>query len=468
MNLLSAFKDFMVKENLFSPGDGLLLAVSGGLDSSVLCELCHRAGLDFSIAHCNFQLRGAESDRDEQFVRQLAARYNKEIAVKRFDTEAYAAGKKISIQVAARELRYAWFAEMPDGRGDSRYLVATAHHLDDNIETLLMNFFKGTGIAGLRAMLPRQDRLIRPLLFAQRSTLEAFAREHGLDWVEDSSNQSDKYTRNFFRHQLIPLVQEAYPAALSNLADNIGRFRDIELIYRQAIEQQKRKLLEYKGSEIHIPVLKLKRSSPLPTLVYEIIHPYGFTPQQTTAVIALLDSTSGKYTLSPTHRILRHRQWLIISPCQTVEAATILIETPDTDIAYAQGALRLSQLPSSRVPEAAQWQEPSRTRQAAPAGSTAWLDAAQIEFPLLLRKWRPGDYFYPLGMRKKKKIARFLIDNKLSLADKEKIWVLEMNKKIIWVVGLRIDDRFRVTPQTVQVLKIESAGPAGSSQPGLA
>src|SRR6202012_5161444 len=199
MNLLSAFKDFMVKENLFSPGDGLLLAVSGGLDSSVLCELCHRAGMDFSIAHCNFQLRGAESDRDEQFVRQLAARYNKEIVVKRFDTEAYAAGKKISIQVAARELRYAWFGEMPDGRGDSRYLVATAHHLDDNIETLLMNFFKGTGISGLRAMLPRQDRLIRPLLFAQRSTLEAFAREHGLDWVEDSSNQSDKYTRNFFR-----------------------------------------------------------------------------------------------------------------------------------------------------------------------------------------------------------------------------------------------------------------------------
>lgn len=461
MDLLHAFKDFITKEHLFSPGDRLLLAVSGGLDSVVLCELCHQTGLDFSIAHCNFQLRGAESDRDEQFVRQLATRYNKEIFVRHFDTDAYAAGKKISIQVAARELRYAWFGGLLDGGAQEsvsgarrRNFVATAHHLDDNTETLLMNFFKGTGIAGLRAMLPRQDQLVRPLLFAKRAALEDFAREQGLEWVEDSSNESDKYTRNFFRHQLIPLVQETYPSALQNLADNIGRFREIELIYRQAVEQQKKKLLEYKGSEIHIPVLKLKKSEPLPTLVYEIIRPFGFSPQQTTAVIALLDSASGKYVLSATHRILKNRQWLIISPSSTAEAATVLIETVDTEIPYAQGILRLRQLPPSRVSEA--------------ANTIAWLDAAQIEFPLLLRKWKPGDYFYPLGMRKKKKVARFLIDNKLSIADKEKIWVLEMNKKIIWVIGLRIDDRFRMTPQTRQVLKIESTGPTGSPEPGLA
>ncbi len=193
-----------------------------------------------------------------------------------------------------------------------------------------MNFFKGTGIAGLRAMLPRQDRLVRPLLFAKRATLEDFAREHGLDWVEDSSNESDKYTRNFFRHQLIPLVQETYPSALQNLADNIGRFRDIELIYRQAIEQQKKKLLEYKGSEIHIPVLKLKKSEPLPTLVYEIIHPFGFSPQQTTAVIGLLDSASGKYVLSATHRILKDRNWLIISPASNGRSS----DYPDRDAGH--------------------------------------------------------------------------------------------------------------------------------------
>ena len=468
MDLLNAFKDFVAKEQLFSPGDHLLLAVSGGLDSVVLTALCHQAGLDFTIAHCNFQLRGAESDRDHQFVLQLGTKYNKEVLVRKFDTEDYAAANKLSIQVAARELRYDWFRETLDNwpppassTETPRHFVVTAHHLDDNIETLLMNFFKGTGITGLRAMLPRQGRILRPLLFASRADLEQFAGDQGLTWVEDSSNRSDKYTRNYFRHQVIPLVQQVYPTALFNLADNIGRFREIELIYRQAIEQQKKKLLEYKGSEIHIPALKLKRSEPLPTLVHEIITPFGFSPQQTAAVIGLLDSASGKYVLSATHRILKNRNWLIISPRNTPEAATILIEAGDTEITYAQGTLRLQQLPLE--PPSPQPLSPSRIPAAALAKtSIAWLDAANIEFPLLLRKWQSGDYFYPLGMRKKKKLARFFIDNKLSLAAKEKIWVVEMNKKIIWIVGLRIDDRFRITPQTRQVLKIEL------SEPGLA
>jgi tRNA(Ile)-lysidine synthase len=467
MDLLNAFKDFIAKEQLFSPGDHLLLAVSGGLDSVVLTALCHQAGLDFTIAHCNFQLRGAESDRDHQFVLQLGTKYDKEVLVRKFDTEVYAAANKLSIQAAARELRYDWFRETLDNwpppalstaspsTAPPRHFVATAHHLDDNIETLLMNFFKGTGIAGLRAMLPRQGRILRPLLFASRAGLEQFASDQGLTWVEDSSNRSDKYTRNYFRHQVIPLVQQVYPAALSNLADNIGRFREIELIYRQAIEQQKKKLLEYKSSEIHIPALKLKKSEPLPTLVHEIITPFGFSPQQAADLISLLDSASGKYVLSATHRILKNRNWLIISPRSTTEAATILIEAGDAEITYAQGVLRLQQFPLDLLPP--QPPSPSRIPAAALAQtSIAWLDAAQIQFPLLLRKWQSGDYFYPLGMRKKKKLARFFIDNKLSLADKEKIWVVEMNKKIIWIVGLRIDDRFRITPGTRQVLKIES------------
>ena len=471
MDLFPAFKDFIAKERLFSAGDRLLLAVSGGLDSVVLCALMDRAGLNVEIAHCNFQLRGAESERDEAFVRQLGKRYGREVLIERFDTNAYAASRKISIQVAARELRYQWFHQIIDSWAQPAAFIITAHHLDDNIETLLMNFFKGTGITGLRAMLPRQGRILRPLLFASRADLEQFAGDQGLTWVEDSSNRSDKYTRNYFRHQVIPLVQQVYPAALFNLADNIGRFREIELIYRQAIEHQKKKLLEYKGSEIHIPALKLKRTEPLPTLVHEIITPFGFSPQQAAAVIGLLDSASGKYVLSATHRILKNRNWLIISPRNTPEAATILIEAGDTEITYAQGTLRLQQLPleppspqplspQSFPPQSL---SPSRIPAAALAKtSIAWLDAAHVEFPLLLRKWQSGDYFYPLGMRKKKKLARFFIDNKLSLAAKEKIWVVEMNKKIIWIVGLRIDDRFRITPQTRQVLKIEL------SEPGLA
>jgi tRNA(Ile)-lysidine synthase len=457
MDLLQAFKDYIAKERLFSAGDRLLLAVSGGLDSVVLCELMHRAALDFSIVHCNFQLRGAESERDEAFVGQLGERYGREVLIERFDTNAYAASRKVSIQVAARELRYRWFHQIIDSWAQPAWIM-TAHHLDDNIETLLMNFFKGTGIAGLRAMLPRQGKIVRPLLFATRAMLQQFVVGEGLAWVEDSSNLSDQYTRNFFRHQVIPLVQEAYPAAVQNLADNIDRFREIEWIYRRAIEQQKKKLLEYKGNEVHIPVLKLQRSEPLTTLVYEILAPFGFSAQQTPEVIGLLDSPSGKYMHSATHRILRHRNWLIISPRSTTEAVTIVVEPGETEVVYEQGMLRLEELSSSDVPDEILSPSPTgaASRGRTPASPIAWLDAADIEFPLLLRKWRPGDYFYPLGMHKKKKLARFFIDNKLSLAEKEKIWVVEMNKKIIWIVGLRIDDRYRITTATRRVLKIES------------
>ncbi len=469
MDLLQSFKDFTVKEHLFSSKDKLLLAVSGGVDSVVLCELCHQAGLDYIIAHFNFQLRGEESERDEAFVRQLAQKYNRELLVRRVDTQAYAATNKLSIQVAARELRYSWFREITGRSGEpivdptslaipasglrAPQWILTAHHLDDNIETLLMNFFKGTGITGLRGILPRQGNIIRPLLFATKEALHDFAREYQLSWVEDSSNVSDKYTRNYFRHQVIPLVQQLFPGTVHNLADNISRFREIEMLYRQSVEQHKKKLLEYKGGEIHIPVLKLKRSAPLPTLVYEIIAEFGFSPQQVEGVIGLLDSESGKYISSATHRILKNRNWLIIGGHSSVQSETILIESPEDRILYANGELRMELLD---VPATAYSPGKAGVARISSDPLLAQLDAGAIQFPLLLRKWRQGDYFYPLGLKKKKKLGRFFIDNKLSLADKEKIWVIEMNKKIIWVVGLRIDDRVRITPQTRQILKIES------------
>jgi len=460
MDILHGFNEFIKKENLFSHHDRLLVAVSGGLDSVVLCELLYRAGFDFVIAHCNFRLRGEESDRDERFVVQVAEKYGKNVLVKAFDTSVYAAERKLSIQVAARQLRYDWFREVLEDWGAGN--VLTAHHLDDNIETLLMNFFKGTGISGLRGMLPRQGIVVRPLLFTGRAALQQFALETGLIWVEDSSNESDKYTRNYFRHRIIPGIEEVFPNALQNLAENSGRFREIEMIYRRAVDQQLKKLLEHRGNEVFIPVLKLKLSVPLSTLVYEMITPFGFSAQQTGAVIALLDSGSGKYVVSSTHRILRNRDWLIISPLQTMEAANILIEARDTTVRYEQGQLALRQLSSAEVP--AEIRDSTVSQRPLPSGSkqvsgpglpVAWLDAADIQFPLLLRKWQAGDYFYPLGMRKKKKLARFFIDSKLSMGDKEKIWVLEMNKKIVWVVGLRIDDRFRIGDRTKQVLKIE-------------
>ncbi|HEV3412929.1 MAG TPA: tRNA lysidine(34) synthetase TilS [Puia sp.] len=443
MDLVQAFTNFIAEERLFTPGDRLLLAVSGGLDSAVLCELSHRVGLDFTIAHCNFGLRGAESDRDEGFVRQLGKRYGREVLVMRYDTERIAEERKLSIQAAAREMRYAWFRQVVEA-WDRRGVIVTAHHLDDNIETMVMNFFRGTGLTGLRGMLPRQGDVARPLLFADRAVLQRFAEESKLTWVEDSSNLSDKYTRNFFRHQVLPLVERAYPAAMDNLADNLCRFREIEVIYRKAIEQVKKKLLVYRGDEVHIPVLKLRKSGPLSTLIYELFSPYGFTPQQAGVIEGLLDSPSGKYVCSATHRLLKDRRWLILTPLNSAEPPTILIGEDRTIVDYGPNRLQLEWLPDFAG-------QPSADT------SVAWLDAKEISFPLLLRRWRPGDYFYPLGMRKKKKLARFLIDQRLSLAEKEKVWVLEMNKKIIWVVGRRIDDRFKLTDATRQILRITAS-----------
>lgn len=271
MNLLNDFKAFISRENLFQRKDKLLLAVSGGVDSVALCELCKQAGYDFVIAHCNFQLRGNESERDENFVKALGEKYNAPVFTKRFDTEEYSRQHKCSIQVAARELRYSWFAELtsnlqlptsnPQPFNSSPHgptPILTAHHTDDNIETMLMNFFKGTGIAGLRGILPRQGNIVRPLLFATKEELKTFAEQNKLIWVEDSSNEQDKYSRNYVRHKLIPIINELYPQAASNLAGNLQRFREVEYLYRQSMEKIAKKLVQKKGEELHIPTLKLK------------------------------------------------------------------------------------------------------------------------------------------------------------------------------------------------------------------
>jgi tRNA(Ile)-lysidine synthase len=460
MDLLQRFQQYISDHQLFSPKDTLLLAVSGGIDSVVLCELCKQAGFQFVMAHCNFKLRGEESERDAAFVQQLAQGYNVPLLVKEFDTQGYAESNKLSIQEAARELRYAWFNELLKSSIGNRetarqefeesihhspftiHHLVTAHHLDDNIETMLMHFFRGTGVHGLRGMLPKQGNIVRPLLFARKQELKQFATENKLNWVEDSSNTLDKYSRNYFRNQLIPLVQKIHPEAENNLANNLRRFADMELLYEQAVELHKKKLLEYKGQEVHIPVLKLQKSEPLHAIVYEIIKEFGFSAAQVEEVIRLLRSESGRYVQSATHRIIKNRRWLIIAPAQSQEAQTLVIDEEENRIVFENGSLNFEQLHNKNV-------------QLSTEPSVAFIDLSAIQFPLILRKWKKGDYFYPLGLRKKKKIARFFIDQKLSLTDKEKVWVLESNKKILWVVGLRIDDRFKITDATEQILKIQ-------------
>jgi len=460
MSLLLEFIKNIQQQNLFQKNDYLLLAVSGGVDSVALCELCYQADFPFEIAHCNFQLRGEESERDEQFVIELSKKYGFKLFTKKFETTKYADQNKVSIEVAARELRYQWFDELlkSDDRrpttGDrhstfnirhSRFLL-TAHHANDNVETLLMNFFKGTGIKGLRGILPRQGKIIRPLLFAKREEIISFINENNLAFVEDSSNSSDKYTRNYFRHQLIPSIQKVFPRVEENLINNIERFKEIEILYQQSIDLHKKKLLEQKGNEIHIPVLKLLKSKPLKTITYEIIKDYGFTSHQTDEALALVHAESGKYISSASHKIIRNRNWLIIAPINTLEASHILINESDIESDGCQIDFELGELKFKKHPDA---------NDRIPASNeVAMLDLKNITFPLLLRKWKQGDYFYPLGMQGKKKLSKFFIDQKMSLTDKEKIWVIESNKKITWIIGKRIDDRFKITDTTKSVLSV--------------
>jgi tRNA(Ile)-lysidine synthase len=323
----------------------------------------------------------------------------------------------------------------------------TAHHASDNIETLLMNFFKGTGINGLHGILPKQGNIIRPLLFAKKEELTEFAATNNLSFVEDSSNASDKYTRNYFRNQLIPDLKKVFPQVEDNLLHNIDRFREIEILYQQSVSLHTKKLLEQKGKEIHIPVLKLLKTIPLHSIVYEVIKDYGFTAHQTGEVVALLKSETGKYIQSATHRILKNRNWLIIAPNENTEAETILIEQKDKQVEFQQGRIAIEVCTTTNYPQGPVG-KPQTTN------LIAQLNAADTKFPLLLRKWKTGDYFYPLGMQKKKKLNRFLTDQKLSLTQKEKTWVIEMDKKIIWVVGMRIDDRFKITDSTKNILQI--------------
>lgn len=442
MDLLAHFKETIKKNHLFSPKDKLLLAVSGGVDSIVLCELCKQAGYEFSIVHCNFKLRGEESDRDELFVKELAKKYGVEFYSKTFDTKTISQQEKKSIEETARDLRYEWFGQLmsPDSSLPTLDYLLTGHHADDNIETVVMNFFRGTGIKGLRGILPKKNKIIRPLLFVRRKEIEDFAFLHQLKYVTDHTNLETAFTRNFFRNNILPEVMKFYPGVDKNIINNIERFGEIEELYKQAINLHKSKLLEAKGNEFHIPVLKLKKSAPLKSIVFEIIKDFGFTAHQTDEVIALLDSETGKYISSETHCIIKNRNWIIISSAKTEEATNILIEDKEKAVQFSLGTLKLETTTNYKLQT---------------TNFSVSLDTKEIKFPLLLRKAKSSDYFYPLGMKKKKKLNRFFIDQKLSKTEKENVWILESNQRIIWVVGHRIDDRFKLTDRTKEVLQLK-------------
>jgi tRNA(Ile)-lysidine synthase len=283
-----------------------------------------------------------------------------------------------------------------------------------------------------------ERNLIRPLLPFKKSELLAYAKEEELEFVEDSSNASDKYTRNFFRNQLLPQIKEVFPQVEENLVHNIERFNEVSQLYRQSVQLHLKKLIEKKNNEFHVPVLKLKKVKPLHTITWELIKPFGFHASQTDEIVKLLDAANGSYQASATHRIIRNRNWLIITPVLNESAQHILIEAGDKSVAFENGVLKIQHSKLKIQSDKAE----------------AFLNTAEIKFPLLLRKSKTGDYFYPLGMQKKKKLSRFFIDLKLSKTEKEKVWVIESDKKIVWVVGYRIDDRCKIADPSKEALHI--------------
>ncbi len=432
MDLQQRFDEIMLHRFSIHADTPLILAISGGLDSVVLNHLL--SGYNVTLAHVNFGLRGKESDRDESFVRSLAEKYDRRIEVLNPDTESFAVEEGLSIQEAARRIRYDWFHKInpPNGK------ILTAHHADDAVETMIMNFFRGTGIMGLKGIPAMQNNIIRPLIDFKREELKAYAELNDLNWMEDSSNLTDKYTRNYFRNRIIPAIKEVYPSAEDQLYHNLQRFNETAQLYEQSVTRHKKRLMEFRGLEVHIPVAKMLNSKPLSTLVFEVFRNYGFNASQVDELITLCGSDTGKFMQSASHRVLKNRNWLIISPLNEPAVNSVfvihkedeLLETPGFSITHKvlEGPVKID-----------------------PDPTIALLNANELKYPLILRKWKAGDYFYPLGMKKKKKVARFLIDQKLSALQKENIYVLESAKRIAWIVGFRIDERFKVVGEMKNV-----------------
>lgn len=414
--------------------------MSGGIDSVAMVHLFSEGKFNFGIAHCNFKLRGNESDEDEKFVKKLSEKFYVPFFSATFDTGKYAEEKKISIQMAARELRYEWFEKVRKENGFD--FIVTAHHLNDSIETVLMNIIRGTGINGLHGILPKQDKIIRPLLFAKRSEIEKFVSANNIEFRTDVSNESDKYVRNKIRNQIILLFKEINPSFEETMLENMERMKSVEKVYQQGVTSLRKKLLEFRGKEIFIPIRKLQKIFPSEFLVYEMLKEFNFNFHQVQQIVQSFESEPGKVFLSDTHRLLKDRNFLIISPMETDEITYSLIEENQKEVVLADLKLKI------KVVENKNFQIPDKPE-------IACLDFEQLEFPLKIRRWSKGDYFYPLGMKKKKKLSDFFIDRKLPLAEKEKVWVLFSGEKVVWVVNHRIDERFKITDKTKKIYTLE-------------
>ncbi len=432
--MLQRFIAHIEQHKLCSPATRILLAVSGGMDSMTMLHLFRSAGYaQLGVAHANFQLRGNESDQDEQFVRDYCSKNNLPFFSRAFDTENYAMQKGISVQMAARELRYNWFAELAEKENFSA--VATAHTLSDAAETFLMNFLHGASAESLGIPV-KHHAIIRPLLFANRKEVAAYARAQGIHWREDSSNASDAYMRNYLRHHVLPHFEHLNPSWEENAARSMEKLAGTLQLQQQALDMLREKFFQIKQQDIFLSK-EIFRHHFHPYILYKLIEPFGFNYTICSNILNAIHGQPGKKFLSASHQLVVDRTALIIS-IRPNTPEEVLIEEGQQHAEWGNLQLRIAPAATTERPE---------------HPSTAVLDAAKLVFPLRWRTWKAGDYFCPLGMKHRKKISDFLIDNKIPLTDKERVTVLETNGDIAWVVGYRIDDRFKITAGTTKAIR---------------
>ena len=410
-------KQFIEQNALFASDERVLVALSGGTDSVALLRLLCALGYDCRAAHCNFHLRGTESDRDEAFVRRLCQELGVTLYVTHFDTQEEARRRKVSIEMAARDLRYAWFEEVRKECGAA--VIAVAHHSDDSVETLLLNLIRGTGLNGLRGIRPKNGRVVRPLLCMNRQEILACLKEMGQPYVTDSTNLQNLYTRNKIRLDLLPLMQTINPSVKESLLKMAAHLEGVAHIYQEAIDESRRRVMTAEG----ISIEALEQECEPETVLYECLSPLGFRAAQVCEMYQSLKGQSGKEFVGHGWRAVKDRRMLLLAPIEEMEEPRLLWENR-----------RLT--PDFVIP---------RDKQ------VACLDADKLKAPLTLRRWRAGDTFVPFGMKGRKRVSDYLTDRKFSLLQKERQWVLCCGEEICWLVGERLDNRFRIDEGTKSV-----------------
>jgi tRNA(Ile)-lysidine synthase len=433
--MLKGLQNHINKNLEFLNHSKVLIAISGGIDSVVLTHLCYKLKLNIALAHCNFHLRGEESDGDQESVKQLANKLNLEVFLQDFDTESYAKINKQSIQIAARELRYTWFKALANQLGFD--YILTAHHADDNLETFLINFTRGTGLEGLTGIPEVNNIFVRPLLPFSSEAIESYAKNNNISWRDDSSNASTKYVRNKLRHDLIPILKEINPSLLQSFQTTLSNLNDTATIVKVEIEDFKQRAIELKDeNKIAFKISEFKKLSNPKAYLFEVFKNYGFT--EWNDVLNLLDAESGKQILSVSHRLIKNRAHLLLSEISDQNEEHISISETVKKLQTPFGVLFFDEADTILEKQ----------------NNIIYVDKHELEYPLTLRKWREGDFFHPLGMSGKKKISKYLKDEKVSILDKEQVWVLCSSSDIVWVLGRRADNRFKVSENTKNILKI--------------